>query len=30
VAVIGLAIGYLGVALLIVWISLLARFLAGH
>lgn len=30
VAVTGLAIGYVGVALLAVWITLLARFLAGH
>lgn len=30
VAVAGLVIGYLGVALLAVWITLLARFLAGH
>jgi Na+-translocating ferredoxin:NAD+ oxidoreductase RnfD subunit len=30
VAVTGLVIGYLGVALLALWITLLARFLAGH
>lgn len=29
-AVSGLLIGYLGAALLAVWITLLARFLAGH
>lgn len=30
VAVAGLVIGYLGAALLAAWITLLARFLAGH
>ena len=30
VAVTGLVIGYLGAAILAVWITLLARFLAGH
>jgi hypothetical protein len=30
VAVVGLFIGYLGAALLVVWVTLLARFLAGH